>query len=203
MSTVIRTKSFTDAGEEFETRAMATGDGVHVQVFRGEKPVGLAYSVSGAVRHDFAAYVELDAVDHLIDLATRDFENRGSYTRPERLPGITVRADVSDADEFLRRLEQVAEGSTAIGCSYYAKSMKTGVSHVNAVRLPYDDDTSVTVQVLDWGAAPELAVEGRSNPFSVRRPSAEGYVRAVREVLDPLLDLYAQRFGHRLEVTVK
>jgi len=203
MSTVIRTKSFTDVGEEFETRAMATADGVRVQVFRGEKPVGLAYSVSGAMRHDFAAYVGSDAVDHLIDLVTRDFENRSSYTRPERLPGITVRADVPDADEFLRRLEQVAEGSAVIGCRYHAKSMQTGVSHVNAVRLPYEDDTSVTVQVLDWGAAPDLAVEGRSTPFTIRRPSAEGYVRAVRDVLEPLLDLYAQRFGHRLEVTVK
>ena len=62
---------------------------------------------------------------------------------------------------------------------------------------------SVTVQVHDWGDAPELAVEGRFHPFSTRRPNAEGYVYAVREVLDPLLDLYAQRFGHRPEVTVK
>jgi len=176
---------------------------VRVQVFRGGKPVGLAYSVNGEVRHDLAAYAESDAVDHLINIATRDFENRESYTRPDRLPGITVRADVSDPDEFLRRLQQAAEGSTSIGCSYYPQSTRTGVSHVNAVRLPYNDDTSVTVQVLDWGDAPELAVEGRSHPFSTRRPSAEGYVRAVREVLDPLLDLYAQRFGHTPEVTVK
>ena len=133
MSTVIRTKSFTDAGEGYETRALATVNGVHVQVFRGDKPVGLALSVSRELRHDLAAYAGSDAVDDLIDIATRDFEDREPYTRPDRLPRMTVRADVSDGDEFLRRLEQAAEGSTSIGCSYYSQRRRTRVSHVNAV----------------------------------------------------------------------
>lgn len=201
MTEIIRRKSFTDAGVEYETRVWLEEDGVRIRVFQDDRPVGLTFSVSGTMEHDYRAYGHGDAVAALMEMAEGDVRTHARKPRLDRLPGITLPIDVAPAT-FFERVVTLAEGSETIGAGF-VPAKEAGRNLVNVAQLPHDEEEGLVVQLLEIDAdTSRVDVETRSWTFSPRRPSRQEYLEATRRVLDPLLRAYAERFGATLRITL-
>lgn len=194
MSEIIRQKSFTDLGLEYEARAWLEEDGVRIRVFRDGEPVGLTYSVTGATQDDFRAYGRGDAIRVLMDMAENDVRTHDRKPRGDRLPGITLSIDV-DPPTFFARIAEITAGLETIGTGF-VPATQAGRNLVNVARLPYDEQEGLVVQLLEIeNDSSHVEVETRAWSFSPHRPTREQYLDATGRVLDPLLGTYRSRFG--------